>query len=374
MAFTNENINRVNIILKIIFDLYFFCESMLKNFSQHNKYKQLQMFSKFLYPKNYMSFMQFVKSSERFSDAFFRLGCPKAHDITLHDGLQSLPLEEQYHFDVASKSELLYFNNANFRPSGIDMGSMTSSKLLPVMRKNATFFKKSYADFRKFGLKHTPLYIQIFDTKQLDYLISHDIFHSLAVSSSLSEDFQKHNTKGSIEETKKELERIVFELDMNCYQREVITMPYPKLKLTLSCFNTCPLQQKAIEDSKIVDYMSSYYHSLKPDILSLKDTTGLLKPKDMERILQKCFDQGVRPERLSMHFHNLQKQPDKVTALINSALDMKIRTYEVSSINSGGCPFNKNNLLRNNIPTNLTYELFYKTLVDRILFDVKNVK
>ena len=326
------------------------------------------MFSKFIYPKSHIAFMQFIKSSERFSDVFFRLGCPKAHDVTLHDGLQSLSLEEQHHFKVDDKKELLYFNNANFRPSGIDIGSMTSSKLLPVMRQKKTFFKKTYHDFRQFDRKHTPLYIQIFNTKHLDYLLSNDLHHGIAVSSSFSEKFQMHNTKTSLENTKKELQKIVLELDMNCYQREVITMPYPKLKLTLSCFNKCPFDQSIVEDQKIVDMISSYYFSLKPDILTLKDTTGLLEPRDLQRILQKCFDAGVRPERLSMHFHDILSKPDKLPALINTALDLKVRTFEVSSLKTGGCPFNKNKYV---VPNNLTYNLFYKTIVDRILVEAK---
>jgi hypothetical protein len=163
---------------------------------------------------------------------------------------------------------------------------------------------------------------------------------------------------------------VVKELDYFCYNREVITMPYPKVKLSLNCFNHCPFEGK-LDELLIVDSIVEYYHKVKPDTLVLKDTCGLLSVQEMERILDKCFGQGVKPKRLSMHYHILPRYPmenaeARVSSLINHALDMEITTFEVSSLKTGGCPHR----VSSTSPQNLNYELFYKTIVDRILLDV----
>jgi hypothetical protein len=317
------------------------------------------------------SFMQWIKSRESFVDAFIRLGSPRAHDVTLLDGLQSLPIEEQMQFRLDTKKDILLQNLATYKPSAIDLGSLTSSKLLPIMKHNKTFFKKSYSNFNIRNIKQTPMYIQIFNLKHLDYVISHDIFQNLALSCSLSDKFQQHNTQKGIEQTTKEMQSIVRELDATCYRRDFITMPYPKLKLTLSCFNRCPFLEKAIPDEKIVGSVVSMFHNFKPDLLVLKDTTGLLKASDMSRILNKCFDEGVKPDRVSMHFHELNGNERNVQSLINAALDLNVRTFEVSSLKTGGCAMRDNKLrLNSNIPLNVTYELFYKSIVERIVYEV----
>ena len=49
--------------------------------------------------------------------------------------------------------------------------------------------------------------------------------------------------------------------------------------------------------------------------------------------------------------------------------DKKINIFDVSKIKTGGCINNNNNNLISNkkIPTNLTYNLFYKSIVDYII-------
>lgn len=323
-----------------------------------------------IYPRCAQTFLSFIKSREPYLDTFFKLGMPKAWDCTLHDGVQSLAFEEQAQFKIADKSKMLFENIARHKPYAVDLGSFTSAKLLPVMANNIKFFKKTQEDYTKIGLKKPNAYIHIFNTAQLDYLVNHDLFSYISMSSSFSEEFQHHNTKFSRETMKRNIFNIVKELDYFCYNREVITMPYPKVKLSLNCFNHCPFEGK-IDDLLITDTIVEFYHKVKPDTIVLKDTCGLLTQQDMERILDKCFSQGVKPKRLSMHYHILPSYPmekaeNQVSSLINHALDMGITTFEVSSLKTGGCPHR----LSSAAPQNLTYELFYKTLVDRILLDV----
>jgi len=53
-------------------------------------------------------------------------------------------------------------------------------------------------------------------------------------------------------------------------------------------------------------------------------------------------------------------------SLINKAFDKKITMFDISSMKTGN--YIKNTIYMSNInyPTNLTYELFYKTLVNNI--------
>lgn len=321
------------------------------------------------YPRCATTFLNFLKCREPYLDAFFKLGLPCAWDCTLNDGLQSLPLEEQSQFKLLDKSKILFENIGKHQPYAVDLGSLTDPKLLPVMKHNLRFFKKTQNDYMKIELRKPHGYIQIFNTMQLDHLINQDMFHFISMSASLSEEFQHHNTRMSRESQCNTIKKIVKELDSFCYNREVITMPYPKVKLTLSCFNICPFEGK-IDDQLIIDTVSTYYHTVKPDTLVLKDVTGLLTANDMERILTRCFDNHVSPTRVSMHFHELNHDgygETHVSNLINKALDMKVHIFEVSSIKTGGCPHKQTT----KIPYNVTYELFYKTIVDRILQDVQ---
>lgn len=323
-----------------------------------------------IYPKCAQTFLSFIKRREPYIDTFFKLGMPKAWDCTLHDGVQSLAFEEQAQFKIADKSKLLFENIARYKPYAIDLGSFTSPKLLPVMANNIKFFKKTQEDYSRISLKKPNAYIHIFNTKQLDYLLNQNLFQCISMSSSLSEDFQQHNTQFSREAMKRNIYEVVRELDYFCYNREVITMPYPRVKLSLNCFTKCPFGG-FIDDKLIVDSIVEFYHKVKPDSLVLKDTCGLLEAKEMERILAKCFDQGVKPKRLAMHYHVLPSKPidnaeEHVSSLINQALDMGITTFEVSSLKTGGCPHK----ISPKAPQNLTYDLFYKTIVDRILLDV----
>jgi hypothetical protein len=103
--------------------------------------------------------------------------------------------------------------------------------------------------------------------------------------------------------------------------------------------------------------------------LCLKDTCGTVVKSDFDYIINKCIENGVPSNKIALHLHVLNDSEENTVEIIHSALDKKINIFDVSKIKTGGCINNNNNNLISNkkIPTNLTYNLFYKSIVDYII-------
>jgi hypothetical protein len=155
-------------------------------------------------------------------------------------------------------------------------------------------------------------------------------------------------------------------LDLHCYNRDIITIPYPQIKLYINCFNSCPIDGK-LNNDYVVDEICKYYAYIKPDILCLKDTCGNISETDFEYIIDKCIQNGINTSKLALHLHVLNNNEQNTMTLINKAFDKKISMFDISNMKTGD--YIKNTIYMSNInyPTNLTYELFYKTLVNNII-------
>jgi hypothetical protein len=153
---------------------------------------------------------------------------------------------------------------------------------------------------------------------------------------------------------------------MYCYNREVITVPYPQIKLYINCFNTCPFEGK-LDNDYVIDEICYYYTYIKPDILCLKDTCGSISKNDFEYIIDKCVQNGIPISKIALHLHVLNDSKENTIEIINKALDKNINIFDISSMKTGEYVKNSSFMSNINTPTNLTYELFYKTIVDYII-------
>ena len=145
-------------------------------------------------------------------------------------------------------------------------------------------------------------------------------------------------------ETKKDLIKIKNYLD-NFNQKQI--------KLYLSCINECPFEGK-INKKIIIDEIKWHYENIKPDILCLSDTCGTLTNDEFINIIDNC---KVPYNLLGIHLHFDKNNEIEVVNILKTCFDRKIKYYDVSLIESGGC-----SLTINNPKKNLTYDLFNKTL------------
>ena len=72
---------------------------------------------------------------------------------------------------------------------------------------------------------------------------------------------------------------------------------------------------------------------------------------------------GLPSNKLSLHLHVKNGREDIVEKIIHKALDRRIIDFDVSLLETGGCSVTMN---KNQIAPNLSYELYYKSLVNYI--------
>jgi hypothetical protein len=320
---------------------------------------------KFIYPTCSKTFQKWVTSKPKYLEKYISLGKPKLFDITLKDGLQSLSLEEQYQFNINKKKEMLETIIKKQNPFAIEIGAIASPKVLPIMKDTLHFYNYAYNYYNKNENIKPYFFIYLYNEKQFDTILDVNTFNNISLSTSLTNSFQYYSTRQTVSQKKQELNNIVYNLDLQCYNREIITIPYPQIKLYINCFNSCPFDGK-LNNDYVVDEICKYYTYIKPDILCLKDTCGNISEADFEYIIDKCIQNGINTNKLALHLHVLNNNQQNTISIINKAFDKKISMFDISNMKTGD--YIKNTIYMSNInnPTNLTYELFYKILVDKI--------
>ena len=321
---------------------------------------------KLIYPVCSKTFKNWVNSNPKYLEKYTNIGVPKLFDITLKDGIQTLSLEEQYQFNINKKKEMLGTIIKKDNPFAIELGSLASPKILPIMKDTLQFYRYAYNYYNKSEIIKPYFFIYLYNEKHLDDLIGNNMFNNISLSTSLTDSFQYYSTRQTISQKKTELYNIIYKLNMYCYNREIITIPYPQIKLYINCFNTCPFDGKLNNDF-IVDEICKYYTYIKPDILCLKDTCGSISKNDFEYIIDKCIQNGINSSKIALHLHVLNGCEENTSEIINTALDNKISMFDISNMKTGEYVKNTSFMSNINSPINLTYSLFYKTFADYII-------
>ena len=321
---------------------------------------------KFIYPTCSKTFINWMLDDPTYLYKFTKIGSPKAFDITLNDGLKSLSLEEQYQFKIDNKKDLLSNNMQQFNPFAFSLGSIASPKLVPIMKDTTKFYNFAYNFYNKKDFVKPYFYINMYNEKQIDNILGCNMIQNISLSTSLTDSFQYYSTKQTVAQKKKELANIIYNLDLYCYNREVITLPYPQIKLYINCFNMCPIEGK-LNNDYIVNEICNYYAYIKPDILCLKDNCASLNKSNFEYIIDKCIKNGINPSKLGLHLRYIAGNEQNTIDIINSALDNKINIFDVSSMVTSDYIKNTSYMCNINAPKMLTYSLFYKSIVDYIL-------
>jgi hydroxymethylglutaryl-CoA lyase len=249
----------------------------------------------------------------------------KYFDTTLRDGLQSIPNKIPF----KKKCELAKFIYNTYKPESIEVGSLVSKKFLPQMEDSLKLY-----DYCINNNINSNLYLLIPNIKYLLIAKNNDV-KNFSFITSLSENFQKKNTNKTLNESKILLENMLYHTNIN-----------NKIKLYISCFNTCPIDGEI--SSKIIIDEIKYYSALKNiDELCLSDTCGSLTKNKFKKLIHEIKNY-ISLDIISLHLHK-NVNINETESIINYALSIGINKFDVSSLNIGGCSMtiNENNLLPN---------------------------
>lgn len=286
--------------------------------------------------------------SDKFNKVYNRLGCPKPFDVTLRDGLQSLSKEEQKMYTLEKKKDIYEKIILIHNPKNIEIGSIVSQRVLPIFSDTLDLFKHiDSINDKDYSLKN---YILIPTKDKLLEIIDVPHLNNFSFITSVSDVFQKKNTKKNLDENMDELNSMISLLQKS--QRSNFN-----IKLYVSCINECPLSGK-INNDIIVDKLIKI-NKMNVNNICLSDTCGTLDISDFEYIVDECNQKGVPFSKFSLHLHVKPIREEIVKKIFYAALDRGIIDFDVSLLNTGGCSVT---MSKENIAPNLSYEQYYNFL------------
>jgi hydroxymethylglutaryl-CoA lyase len=295
---------------------------------------------------------------------------PILFDVSLRDGIQNANPEN---FPLSKKIEIFHsILNTNLA-ANIEIGSLASPKILPIMSDSLDFFNyisKQIRDVKKRHecsrdldensiLRFPKLYMLIPSIEKLRVARIHDITNFSFITS-VSNQFQLRNTNTTIQDKKNELKAMTEMLI-----REPRSQTF-QTKLYISCINQCPFVGK-IDNDLILKEILYYYTEFPFDEICLSDTMGTLHVEDFSYIVDNCIYFGMPPSKLSLHLHVKKENFENIQEIIFHAFSKNINKFDVSCLETGGCSVT----MKQGLTTNLTYEMFYNTLLrhmDRKIF------
>ena len=330
---------------------------------------------KSFYPKCAQSFKQWCKSRPQYWKLYNELGQPTPFDVSLRDGIQSLTSEEQQKFTLQHKLSLYSQITNQFQPKEIEIGSIVNEKVLPVFKDTLELFKEirnrnniienqeevldinlSLSITQNIIHKPNP-YILVPNSNMLAKIINNVHINHLSFITSVSNSFQLKNTKMTLEESEQEIIEMMYMLDNNEHRR----FP-PQVKVYVSCINECPIEGKI--DNDVIVHKILKLQLLNIDKICISDTCGSLDPEDFEYIIDTCHLFGLRMSQIALHLHVKKGREYTTEKIIHMALDRKIKDFDVSFLETGGCSVT---MSRNELAPNLSYELYYKILYNYIM-------
>jgi isopropylmalate/homocitrate/citramalate synthase len=269
-------------------------------------------------------------------------------DVSLRDGLQGLTIEEQLSYKPIDIINLYYNIKEKYNPKQMEIGSIVSNKLLPIFHNSDSLY--NYVEYCQLEpseqkIKH---YILIPNENKFEYVDKFIGLNNISFISSVSESFQHKNTKLSLSDNYQQIYNMVQKINKSNASHSI--------KLYISCINECPIEGK-IDNNVIVEKIIKY-QELKPDILCLSDTCGTLTNEDFKYIIS-CLKDNKINNNISLHLHVKPGRENEVEKIIHTALDYEIYNFDVSALNTGGCSVT---IKKNELVSNLSYELFYKCL------------
>jgi isopropylmalate/homocitrate/citramalate synthase len=287
---------------------------------------------------------------------------PVLFDVSLRDGIQNAKPEN---FPLSRKIDTFHsIIQSNMAPR-IEIGSLASPKLLPIMSDSLVFF--NHVTTHISDIKHkaecsrdlddfqTPkIYMLIPSIEKLRIALIHNI-KNFSFITSVSNEFQLRNTKKTIQDKKNELKTM-----SEILIREPGSQTF-QTKLYISCINRCPFVGK-IDNDFILKEILHYHKDFLFDEFCLSDTMGTLNFDDFSYIIDNCIYFGIPPSKLSLHLHVKSDNLENIRDILFYAFSKNINKFDVSCLETGSCSVTMNK----DLTTNLTYDMFFSMLLKYI--------
>lgn len=266
---------------------------------------------------------------------------PRLFDVSLRDGIQTAsPLIYTTEYKKAIFNRII----REEKPNAIEIGSLVSSKVLPVMQDSLEMFAHARDQLEKENLtRYIPIYMLIPSFEKFPLALRHGV-ENFSFITSVSEKFQYKNTRKTLCENKRELASLSKALEL--------INPYFGSKLYISCINDCPIEGK-MRNNLVAHEIYHYVNNYKFGEYCLSDTCGTLSFMDYVYILDTLMAMGVSPDILSLHLHVGDENKTNVRKIIDYSLSRNVNKFDVSDLETGGCSVTMN---KNKCNPNLSYD------------------
>lgn len=313
-----------------------------------------------------------IKNSEPHKSIYEFIN-PILTDVSLRDGIQSMAAETM----PTHKKIDLFHKIVDFGAvKNIEMGSLVSPKCYPIMNDVQTIYnygaqylenKEPLTEMRLAAdgeqCELPDLYVLVPNKGNLIKGMKANI-KNFSFITSVSNSFQLRNVNKGLVDTNVEIISMI-----QCVTHHKYPSPY-KVKLYISCVDHCPFEGKISNDVVIQEIVKHSYYSF--DELCLSDTCGKLTFKNYKHIIDECIDKyNINPERLSIHLHVNNENRFNVENIIRYSLNRKIRRFDISMINGGGCSMTIKN---KDLNRNMDYDMFFKILYKYVDENVQKLK
>lgn len=310
----------------------------------------MQMFSPYI--------RTIISNSSKHKEVYNKIS-PILFDVSLRDGIQG-----SNHNDWPFSKKCNVFNtiNTKYMPQSIEVGSLCSYKLLPIMADTRALHTYAISAFEQDTKPHSKnAYVLIPSISKLRNAINYGMTH-LSFITSISNIFQLKNTNMTLTQVKSDFTQI-FEMLQGEPEREKYST-----KLYISCINECPISGK-IDNDFIVNEILNYNTKFSFDELCLSDTCGTLLYDDFTYIVETIHFFGVPLSKISLHLHVSPTNLENLEHILRYCFRNGIRKFDVSMIETGGCSVTMN---CNKLLANMSYEQFYKILYKHVDSVVEN--
>src|SRR4030095_16344340 len=208
----------------------------------------------------------------------------------------------------------------------IDFGSFVSPKVIPQMADTKEVVKSLQR-----GTSKTKLLAIVANVRGAEEAASYENINYLGFPFSVSETFQQRNTNSSIQESLKRVEEM----------QKICVKSNKQLVIYISMAFGNPYNDRYSED--LVFGWINKLAGIGLQIISLADTVGVAKPKQVRTMTQYLIDQLPNLE-IGVHLHSRQ---DNWSQKLEAAVSAGCRRFDGALRGIGGCPMANDELVGN---------------------------
>jgi isopropylmalate/homocitrate/citramalate synthase len=290
-----------------------------------------------------------IKSLPTFRELYTKIN-PILYDVTLRDGLQNAKVED---YPTEHKKKVFQNIMKSENPPKIEVGSLTSYRILPIMKDSIEIYKYAVEYINKEKL-NTDVYVLVPSLSKLNIAINNKI-QNYSFITSVSNSFQLRNTSRTLDRTKEELRTMFETLDNGSNENS-------KKKLYISCIDQCPIVGK-IDKGFIINELLYYNENYNFDEICLSDTCGNLSFENFFYIIENATYLGIPTNKLSLHLHISNENMENSKKILKYCFENEINKFDISSLATGGCSITIEN---KKLHPNLSYGIFYSILYEYI--------